>query len=54
MQKYYLGSACNNLKITLIRTFAKKRSVKWSEVDKKLFYWIVIRYYIYKDITENR
>ncbi|KAM3139489.1 hypothetical protein pb186bvf_008325 [Paramecium bursaria] len=35
-------------------TYAKKRSVKWSEVDKKLFYWIVIRYYIYKDITENR
>ncbi|CAD8064921.1 unnamed protein product [Paramecium sonneborni] len=30
---------------------ARKRSVKWNDTDKRLFYWIVIRYCLVKDIN---
>ncbi|CAD8163009.1 unnamed protein product [Paramecium octaurelia] len=33
---------------------AKKKSIKWSDFEKKLFYWIVMRYYIYKGIKDNK
>ncbi|CAD8093324.1 unnamed protein product [Paramecium sonneborni] len=33
---------------------AKKKSIKWSDFEKKLFYWIVMRYYIYNGIKDNK
>ncbi|CAD8161914.1 unnamed protein product [Paramecium octaurelia] len=32
----------------------RKKSIKWSETEKKLFYWIVIRYCLYKGLKDNR
>ena len=33
---------------------SKKKSIKWSDFEKRLFYWIVMRYYIYKGIKDNK
>ncbi|CAD8146516.1 unnamed protein product [Paramecium octaurelia] len=30
---------------------ARRRSVKWNDTDKRLFYWIVIRYCLVKDLS---
>ncbi|CAD8095076.1 unnamed protein product [Paramecium sonneborni] len=32
----------------------RRKSIKWSEPEKKLFCWIVIRYCLYKGLKDNR